>query len=250
MEKVMSRSLSLLVFVFLFSSVSLAQNLKRQTFLSDNFSKKESKVRVAFFDADSTLRVSISGSVSANAVDDVMLLPDVEVKIAELVKQGYLVAIVSNQGGIKAGLVTHEVADGALYHTIELIKAKNPEAQIQYFDYAEGDDEARKPGTGMGQRLEKKLKSIGLQIDWENSFMVGDSAYKKTDQRPDGKPGTHFSNSDRLFAENLKIPFFEPTDFFGWRIYGIDVFEKAADVENFVKKNGQGSQCLKFLSGK
>src|SRR6188508_2373519 len=58
------------------------------------------KVRVAFFDADSTLRVAKNYTVSANGPKDVNILPFVGPKIAELNAQGYLVAIVSNQGGI------------------------------------------------------------------------------------------------------------------------------------------------------
>jgi hypothetical protein len=59
------------------SQLSVAQEFKRQTFLYDEFDKKDNKVKVAFFDADSTLRVSISGKVSENSSTDVMILPDV-----------------------------------------------------------------------------------------------------------------------------------------------------------------------------
>ena len=130
---------STFVFVVFLSSSAFAQNLKRQTFLNANFSTANKKVRVAFFDADSTLRVSLSGSVSANSAKDVMLLPNVEVQIADLISKGYLIAIVSNQGGVKAGLVTLETADGALFYTIELISAKDPKARIHYFDFAVGE---------------------------------------------------------------------------------------------------------------
>jgi DNA 3'-phosphatase len=218
------------------SQMSVAQEFKRQTFLYDEFDKKDNKVKVAFFDADSTLRVSISGKVSANSATDVMILPDVEINIAELVKAGYLLAIVSNQGGIQAGAVTQANADAALLYTIEQIAKKNPHARIHYFDYAEKDDEFRKPNKGMGLRLEALLKARGLILDWKKSFMVGDSAYKRNvDKHPDGKPGTHFSNSDRLFAENLGIPFYEPTDYFGWRKHGINVFENITDVQRYLQ---------------
>jgi len=96
----------------------------------------------------------------------------------------------------------------------------------------------------MADRLESHLKTRGLTLDWKNSFMVGDSAYKKgVDQRPDGKPGTHFSNADRLFAENLKIPFHEATDFFDWRKNGIDVFQNADEVKAYLKAHGAPIRC-------
>ncbi len=224
-----------LIFLTLISS---AQALSRRTFLHP-FGQKNGQVKVAFFDADSTLRVSISGSVSANGPRDVMLLPNVADKIAKLNEQGYLIMVVSNQGGVSQGHVKIEIADSALKYMSDLILEQNPEAKIHYIDFAEGEGEFRKPGVGMAMALEQVLESKGLNVDWKNSFMVGDSAYKKgKDTRPDGKLGTHFSNSDRLFAENLRIPFYEPTDFFGWRQHGIDVFDKASQVLEYIQAHG------------
>ncbi len=61
----------------------------------------------------------------------------------------------------------------------------------------------------------------GVHIDYEASFMVGDAGYKRDvdEDHPDGRPADDFSNSDRGFAENLGIPFSEPTDYFGWRTW-------------------------------
>ncbi len=73
----------------------------------------------------------------------------------------------------------------------------------------------------MAWRLERKLHQLKRKIDWQQSFMVGDAAWKKArDLQPDGSPGNDHSDSDRLFAENiaLKHPgfgFFHPRDFFG-----------------------------------
>jgi|CXWL01.1.fsa_nt_gi DNA 3'-phosphatase len=198
-------------------------------------------VKVAFFDADSTLRVSPAGGVSAKDPKDVMLLPWVGPKLAELVRQGYLIAIVSNQAGIPKH-ISLENSDRALAYTVELIREQG--GDVHYFDLAEYRDHDRKPQVGMALRLEKALQDKfgpNVRIDKANSIMVGDSAYKKAnkkgpgDIRPDGAPGTHFANSDRLFAENYGIAFVEPTDFFGWRRFGIDVFTRAKQVREFLK---------------
>jgi hypothetical protein len=64
--------------------------------------------------------------------------------------------------------------------------------------------------------------------------MVGDSAYKKGDTRPDGLEPIDPSNSDRIFAENLGVPFAEANYFFQWMEYGIRRMDKAQDVEAYL----------------
>jgi DNA 3'-phosphatase len=178
---------------------------------------------VVFFDADSTLRVSKQGSVTANDPEDVNILPFVAGQIAELDRQGYLVAIVSNQGGIASGHETYADAEGALSFTISQLDRMG--ARVHYFDFAEASNGDRKPGTGMGTRLDGLLQTYchGPGIDLHRSMMIGDSAYKKNvdPPSPDGRPADDFSNADRLFAVGLGIPFEEPTDAFGWRAYEV-----------------------------
>lgn len=216
-------------------------------------------VKVAFFDADSTLRVSLSGSVSANGPKDVLLLPWVGAKLVELARQGYFIAIVSNQGGIPRH-VSLENADKALAYAVELIRRQG--GDVHYFDFAELKGDDTKPGTGMAARLERALQEkfgANVRIDKDNSLMVGDSAYKRADAkgpgdtRPDGKPGTHFSNSDRLFAENYGIRFEEPADFFGWRRWGVEVFERADEVKEFLQAHPNPNKPFRssnfFMSG-
>jgi bifunctional polynucleotide phosphatase/kinase len=186
---------------------------------------------VAFFDADSTLRVSrIDGKVTATATDDVNVLPMAATRIAQLNGAGYLIAIVSNQGGVSSGNTTYEVAEGALAFTASQLGRLG--ARIDYFDFAEAYDENRKPQTGMATRLDAALtEECGAGMDLSRSFMVGDSGYKKDEDgpHPDGRPADDFSNADRGFAENLGVPFHEPTDYFGWRNFG--VFNIASQTE-------------------
>lgn len=208
-------------------------------------------VKVAFFDADSTLRISKSGSVSANSTTDVRLLPNVGRALASLQKSGYLIYIVSNQNGVGSGVISCEIAEGALRYTIdEIFKVGGV---VHGYDFAENADEYRKPGIGMAETLEAKLKQqYGSQffIDKKQSFMVGDSAFKKEnisatkpaegDLRWDAEkfqitPGTHFSNGDRLFAQAVGVHFIEATDFFGWRKYKVDVIESVPQLETFLK---------------
>jgi len=234
---------------FLIMSYCVGAFAQRRQIIDTSFKVENGKVKVAFFDADSTLRVSRSGSVSANSVDDVIILPNVIDKLESLTRDGYLIAIVSNQGGVSAGIITMETADGALRNTINQIEQGSNIVKIHSYDFAEGrkGDSFRKPNTGMGDALAKNLAKMNLSIDWENSFMVGDSLYKKgVDLTPAAKPGIHFSNSDRKFAENLKIPFYDPVDYFGWREHGVDIFNHYDQVKKYLKKINK--PCIDNLS--
>ncbi len=186
--------------------------------------------KVAFFDADSTLRVSKSGAVTANSATDVNVLPFAAAKIRELSEAGYLIAVVSNQGGVAQGHTTLATAEKALALMVKNLTKLG--ARFNYFDFAERNDNYRKPKTGMAELLDSKLiTKCGVGWSREESLMVGDSGYKQgvDGPHPDGRPADDFSNSDRLFAENLGIPFHEPTDYFGWREY--DVFNIASEDE-------------------
>ncbi len=197
------------------------------------------KVRIAFFDADSTLRVAPSGSVSANGPKDVAVLPMLREKLRELESQGFLLAIVSNQAGVQKGYVTAKDAEAALAFTISELGQRG--IRFHYFDFAENEDENRKPGLGMAERLAALVEAkFGVGVDWAGSFVVGDSGWKKgVDLEPDGTPGEDFSNTDRLFAENLAkkhpgVVFHHPRDFFSWKKVGIRNFPDYESLKSFV----------------
>ena len=235
-------------FLAIVSTSLLARNSKegapeqRRQILPEFAATVQGKIRIAFFDADSTLRVAPSGSVSANTAKDVALLPLVSEKMAKLASEGYLLGIVSNQLGVSQGHVSFASADGALRRTIGMLVKRS--ALMHYYDFAEFNNENRKPDIAMAERLASLAEAkLGMPVDWENSFMVGDSAWKKgIDVEPDGTPGSDFTNTDRVFAENVakKHPgfkFFHPRDFFGWKAYGVRGFENFTALQAFVKQH-------------
>src|SRR5579864_3024138 len=92
--------------------------LRRQTLLTA-FTPTSTKVAVAFFDADSTLRVASSGQLTPVRVNDVFILPCVGPRLKQLAQEGFFIAIVSNQAEVGDGLLPIEVADGALLTTVQ-----------------------------------------------------------------------------------------------------------------------------------
>lgn len=59
-----------------------------------------------------------------------------------------------------------------------------------------------------------KTEKNGIDVDLVHSFMVGDAGYKRGQKAPSGREYNDFSDSDRVFAENLGISFFHARDFF------------------------------------
>jgi DNA 3'-phosphatase len=209
-------------------------------------------IRVAFFDADSTLRVAPSGKVSANSLTDVAVLPLVAKGLLQAEKDGYFIAIASNQGGVQAGFITLEIAQGALVYTCSQLSRLG--TTVHWIDFAEGDGEDRKPDIGMAKRVAATLKEkYGREVDWKNSMMVGDSGWSKKNGETDydGNPGEDISNSDRLFAEKAAsvfghvkpeemahrefFKFYHPKDQFHWKRYGVKNFENFKFLQGFVK---------------
>jgi DNA 3'-phosphatase len=215
----------------------------RRRALTKFVAPKRGRVKIAFFDADSTLRVARGGGPTADHAGDIALLPGVAAKVKAMASKGYLIAIVSNQAGVEAGYISHTIAQAALRNTAKLLADAG--APVHYFDYAAKKDRNRKPNATMGQRLAGKIaKRYGKQIDWRRSIMVGDAGYKRgVDTRPDGKPGDDFSNSDRRFADNLRkarrspkgLTFHHPREFFGWNKLGVQSFRSIKDLAAFIK---------------
>lgn len=194
-----------------------------------------SSVTVAFFDADSTLRISKKGSVSADTPTDVYILPFTATKIAELNKKNILVAVVSNQLGVSRGYITKEVAVDALtYMATQFSKLG---ARVDTISIATSYDEFRKPDIGMATELFDRIKTkCGKSINMPSSFMVGDSAYMNGDVVPPdrGRPADNLNNVDRLFAEKLNIEFHEPADYFDWRAYNVFNIKKPDQLREFI----------------
>lgn len=196
---------------------------------------------IAFFDADSTLRVAAIGKPSpASSPEDVLILPNIIPKLQKLAEANYILAIVSNQGGISHGYSTVEKTDKTMAATVEMISRLG--VNFNFFDYADAYNEYRKPNIGMALLIEKELNKQDIKIDWENSFMVGDAAWKRNvDKEPNGKLGSDHSNSDRLFAENIAkihpgFKFFHPRDFFDWQNqYSVAGFPNAKMLNKVLK---------------
>lgn len=190
--------------------------------------KYKTDVRIAYFDVDSTLRVSFSGAPWATHSRDVFILPGVADAIAALRKSNYVIVLFSNQGGNIIRRYGYEAIDGAMKHTMDLLEELNPGAIVDYYDFAEKHDDMRKPNLGMHYRLEKKMLESGVKIARYSHIYIGDSLYTNQETDSYGVPGQDFSNVDRLFVENLKreglgVDVFHPSLAFNWTNHVRDI---------------------------
>ena len=140
----------------------------------------ESTVKVAFFDADLTLRSTarMSGK-SPLSPQDQIIYPDVAERIRSLNEAGYFVAIVSNQGRVRTSddWKTQKQIFESLVEDLAKQGARVDYANIDGF----WNPLNRKPNLGLYNQLNGLFKEKNLRIDPFDSFMVGDAGFTKDD---------------------------------------------------------------------
>lgn len=133
-----------------------------------------------FVDRDGTIN---KDTVHLFRKEEFEFLPDADKAIAELKKRGYLVIVITNQAGIAKGLykaedvdILHNYIDSLLEEKYSVIAdgyyycPHHPQAVI---DELRIECECRKPGQGLILNAAEDFKKIGINIDFENSFTVG-----------------------------------------------------------------------------
>jgi histidinol-phosphate phosphatase family protein len=154
-------------------------------------------VRILFLDRDGTLNRSIEGR-PPNSPHEVELLPGVEKTLSDYADQGWLVVIVSNQGGVASGYISEAGARAVQQRVIDLLPVP---VAASYFcphmlggrvaEYAR-DCPNRKPKPGF---ILTALEQLSAQA--QDCLFVGDSS------------------TDRLAAEAARVPFRWADLFFG-----------------------------------
>ena len=150
------------------------------------------------FDVDGTLRRTLSGAPFPQHADDIQILPGRREKLQERVDAGCQLFLVSNQGGIAAGMVGHEVVQAELTRTCELPGV--PIAETVYCPH---------PANPAGCFCRKPMPRFGVylmlrhQVSRDETAMVGDM------------------ESDAEFAEGLGIRFHHADEFFS-AVPGVD----------------------------
>jgi len=125
--------------------------------------------RALFLDLDGTIIITKSGKNFPTDIDDWMFIPKVLDNIKFYSDQGYIICIVTNQGGIELGYITHENIDNKLKDITKEIEHRiGTYVNTVYCPYMSGYH--RKPNPGMILKARDKYN-----INLRESFMVGDT---------------------------------------------------------------------------
>lgn len=167
--------------------------------------------KIAGFDIDGCIITTKSGKVFPTAPDDWKILyPEIQPRLASLLKKGYKVVFFTNQLGIARGKLRPEIFKSKVEDV--LTKLQLP---VQVF-VAAGPGIYRKPVMGMWNHLCEKAND-GVPVNKTQSLYVGDAAGRPDNWAP-GKKKKDFSCSDRLFALNIGLQFHTPEEYFlGWK---------------------------------
>ncbi|KAF3033731.1 hypothetical protein E8E11_003712 [Didymella keratinophila] len=179
-------------------------------------SASKAKQRVAAFDFDSTLVTPASGKkFGRDASDWKWWHSSVPGKLKQLHEEGYLLAIISNQGGIslKSDPKTVKSDQKRLADFKGKVSAVVSQLDLPVTAYAAtGRDEYRKPRVGMWRELLDDLDlDIMETVDLGNSFFVGDAGGREAVA---GITVKDHSCVDRDFAANVGLPFHTPEEYF------------------------------------
>jgi bifunctional polynucleotide phosphatase/kinase len=164
----------------------------------------KASAKLISFDLDGTLIATKSGATFPKNKDDWKLWHEsVPQKLKEFITQGFRVVIFTNQGGVGSGKVKPQ-------DFIAKITAIREALQVPLLVLAStGEDNFRKPATGMWDHFHQHLNS-GIMVDLSESYYVGDAAGRPAS----GKRKKDFSDSDLKFALNVGLKFQTPEQFF------------------------------------
>lgn len=146
------------------------------------------KPKMASFDYDWTLVNPIDGKTFASDIDDYeWMYPNIPDKLKQYHKDGYMIVVFTNQ---------------SKEWKCQQIQKVMKQLKIPLFIIISMKKEEYKPNIISYNTLEQQ--NITIKISKDESFFVGDALGRKSD----------FSDSDKVFAENIGIKCYSPEDVF------------------------------------
>ncbi|KAG7697823.1 hypothetical protein KL933_002874 [Ogataea haglerorum] len=175
--------------------------------------KLTAPVKIAAFDLDDTLITTKSGYKFGRGSFDWKFKFDVPQVFTKLQAENYTVVIFSNQAAVvnapgskSLKILTTKMDD--IFDHLETPVIYYASTRKSRKDKSQHDLDLytlfRKPNTGMFSQFLQDYQLTEDMLDRDNSFFVGDAAGRRMD----------FSDSDLKFAENLRLRFYSPEEYF------------------------------------
>jgi histidinol-phosphate phosphatase family protein len=155
------------------------------------------KQKGLLLDADGTLRLTKSGGPFPVSPDDIRIMPRRQNVLEKYVSEGYQLFIVSNQGGISVGDLSHQQAQDCFYKTVELLGVPFTEITYCPHPYKPVGCYCRKPGPGLGVYV---MEKYGLDRNF--TMMVGD---RDSDAEFAAGLGIEYRNEAEFFANEAEF---------------------------------------------
>jgi D-glycero-D-manno-heptose 1,7-bisphosphate phosphatase len=163
--------------------------------------KHQDRRRILFLDRDGTLNRSV-GRRPPNSPEEVELLPGVAAVLAEYADLGWLIVIVSNQGGVASGYFSEAEARAVQQRVVDLLPV--PVAASYFCPHMPGglatayalDCPNRKPNPGF---ILTALERFGARA--EDALFVGDSS---TDRQAADAAAVPFRWADLFFGRPIE----------------------------------------------
>ncbi|WIV11747.1 HAD family hydrolase [Proteiniborus sp. MB09-C3] len=124
------------------------------------------KIKAVFLDRDGVIN---DNKKYVNEPEDIIIYDAAKKGMELLYDSDYHIFVVTNQGGIELGHLTHEKLDKIHERLIAELKPFCKIAEIVYCPDFKNESDCRKPKPGMILELAEKYN-----IDLNNSWMIGD----------------------------------------------------------------------------
>ncbi len=167
------------------------------------YTTSEEILGLAIFDLDETLITSASGKnpkYQTNDSDDWVYLGDIINILKDIMEKNYTIVIATNQNSI------NQKAKDKIENVRSDLEKQLGISPILLISTNKNSN-YHKPKIGMIEFLFDELKLDAKIL--KNSFMVGDASGEQSDFQP-----YKWKNTDKEFASNLGIDFYEPNYFF------------------------------------
>lgn len=133
--------------------------------------------RTIFLDRDGVLNEKMAEGNYVKTWSEFRFLPDAVEGLGVLKRLGFLLVVVTNQRCVARGIVSEEALQEIHLRMEGKLCARGAGLDAVYYcphDVSDGCD-CRKPKPGMINRAIGDFREKGIDVDIENSYMVGDS---------------------------------------------------------------------------